>query len=121
MTVTRLTEQAKGIAVRVVSFPSWELFEQQTQAYRASVLPAGVPVLSIEAAGVFGWEKVITASNKSPFLSHKFISLSSLLTFRVHLRVSAALYSTLSTPTRTLACGPLVPVAQAQPYTTTLA
>lgn len=49
--------KSKGLAVRVVSCPSWELFDHQPVAYRASVLPAGVPVLSIEAASVFAWEK----------------------------------------------------------------
>ena len=34
---------AEGIAARVVSFPSWKLFEEQSPEYKASVLPAGVP------------------------------------------------------------------------------
>ena len=42
---------------RVVSFPSWDRFEQQEQAYRASVFPPGVPVLSIEAGSTFGWDR----------------------------------------------------------------
>ena len=48
---------ADGIKVRVVSFPSWELFEQQPQAYRLEVFPAGVPVVSCEASSTHGWAK----------------------------------------------------------------
>jgi transketolase len=46
-----------GIAARVVSFPSWDLFEAQDPLYRRSVFPVGVPVVSIEAASPFGWER----------------------------------------------------------------
>ncbi len=46
-----------GIRARVVSLPCWEWFEEQSDAYRASVLPQGVPVLSIEAGSVFGWDR----------------------------------------------------------------
>ncbi len=46
---------AAGVVAAVVSMPSWELFEAQDDAYRASVLPAGVPRLSVEAATTFGW------------------------------------------------------------------
>ena len=46
-----------GIGVRVVSLPSWELFEQQEEAYRASVLPPNVPKVSIEAGTTFGWAR----------------------------------------------------------------
>ena len=53
---------ADGIAARVVSMPSWELFEAQDEGYRAEVLPAGVPVLSVEAAATFGWSRWADAS-----------------------------------------------------------
>ncbi len=44
--------------VRVVSMPSWELFEQQDEPYRSSVLPPRSPVrLAMEAASPFGWER----------------------------------------------------------------
>src|SRR5437868_10841950 len=46
-----------GIATRVVSMPSWELFEEQDEAYRESVLPGDVPKLAVEAASPFGWER----------------------------------------------------------------
>ena len=47
----------ESIATRVVSFPSWELFESQSADYQASVLPSGVPKISIEAATTFGWQR----------------------------------------------------------------
>ena len=50
---------AEGVGVRVVSLPSWELFEKQDEAYRQSVMPAGVAKVSIEAATTFGWERWI--------------------------------------------------------------
>eukprot|EP01127_Copromyxa_protea_P001407 TRINITY_DN11409_c0_g1_i1.p1 TRINITY_DN11409_c0_g1~~TRINITY_DN11409_c0_g1_i1.p1 ORF type:complete len:673 (-),score=190.73 TRINITY_DN11409_c0_g1_i1:39-1796(-) len=48
--------------VRVVSFPCWELFDKNPLEYRLSVLPSGVPVLSVEAAATFGWDKYAHAS-----------------------------------------------------------
>ncbi|HXU14013.1 MAG TPA: transketolase [Terriglobales bacterium] len=51
---------AEGTRVRVVSLPSWELFEKQTQAYRDSVLPPDVRArVSVEAGSVFGWERYV--------------------------------------------------------------
>jgi transketolase len=50
-----LTDQ--GVAARVVSLPSWDRFEAQSVAFRDSVLPPGVPVLSVEAATTFGWAR----------------------------------------------------------------
>ena len=44
-----------GIAARVVSMPSWELFRAQDQRYRDEVLPARRPRLAVEAASSFGW------------------------------------------------------------------
>jgi transketolase len=52
-----------GVAARVVSMPSWELFEQQDQAYRDGVLPPGVTArVSVEAASVMGWDRYVGAS-----------------------------------------------------------
>jgi transketolase len=46
----------EGVKVRVVSLPSWELFEEQDEAYRESVLPKAVTKrLAVEAASSFGW------------------------------------------------------------------
>ena len=52
----RLAES--GTAVRLVSFPSWELFTEQDQAYRDSVLLPDVPVrLAVEAGVSQGWHR----------------------------------------------------------------
>jgi transketolase len=50
---------AEGIRARVVSFPSWKIFEEQTAEYKASVLPAGVPRLAVEAGATLGWWKYV--------------------------------------------------------------
>ena len=50
----------EGIAARVVSMPSWELFEQQDQAYRDSVLPPEVTArVSVEQGSVIGWDHYV--------------------------------------------------------------
>jgi len=52
--------QAEGIATRVVSLPCWELFEEQTQAYRDEVLPPVVTArLAIEAGVRQGWDRYV--------------------------------------------------------------
>ena len=49
---------AEGIETRVVSFPSWELFEKQDEAYKESVLPKNVTArLAVEAGATLGWER----------------------------------------------------------------
>lgn len=61
--VTLAIEGAKHLAaesgkrIAVASFPCFELFEAQSAEFRHSVLPEGVPVLSIEASAVRGWER----------------------------------------------------------------
>jgi len=50
---------AEGIAVRVVSMPSTTTFDRQPEAYRASVLPPGVPRLAVEAGVSDGWYKYV--------------------------------------------------------------
>lgn len=51
---------AEGIRSRVVSMPSWDIFEHQTQAYRDSVLPPGVTArVAVEQASTFGWERYV--------------------------------------------------------------
>jgi transketolase len=50
---------AEGIAARVVSFPSWRIFEEQSSEYKASVLPAGVPKIAVEAGATLGWWKYV--------------------------------------------------------------
>ena len=50
--------KAEGKKVRVVSMPSWELFEAQDEAYKDSVLPkVAKKRLSVEAGATFGWQK----------------------------------------------------------------
>jgi len=48
-----------GIRVRVVSMPSWKIFDEQSGEYRASVLPANVPKLAVEAGSPLGWWKYV--------------------------------------------------------------
>jgi transketolase len=58
--------QAEGIKARVVSMPSWELFESQDAAYKQSVLPSGVTArVSVEMAATFGWERYVGPQGKA--------------------------------------------------------
>ncbi len=51
---------AEGIKARVVSMPSWELFEQQSEEYQNKVLPSDIMArVSIEQSAKFGWEKYV--------------------------------------------------------------
>jgi transketolase len=57
----RLTRE--GIAARVVSMPSWELFEQQPERYRDSVLPPDIKArVAVEAAAPIGWDRYVGMS-----------------------------------------------------------
>ncbi|WP_349971661.1 transketolase [Pseudomonas caspiana] len=52
--------KAQGVAARVVSMPSWELFEDQDQAYRHSVFPPSVTArVAVEQAGPLGWDRYV--------------------------------------------------------------
>jgi transketolase len=54
--------EQEGIPARVVSFPSWELFADQEESYRESVLPGAVTArLAVEAGASQGWEKWVGA------------------------------------------------------------
>jgi transketolase len=54
---------AEDIRARVVSMPSWDIFEKQTQEYRDSVLPPAVKArVAIEQASTFGWERYVGGS-----------------------------------------------------------
>jgi transketolase len=56
---------ADGVRSRVVSMPSWDIFEMQPQAYRDSVLPPGVTArVAIEQASAFGWERYVGSRGK---------------------------------------------------------
>lgn len=54
----------QGLDIRVVSMPSWDLFEDQTCDYRLSVLPNDVPKISVEALSTFGWDKYTYGGEK---------------------------------------------------------
>ena len=52
--------QEKGIDARVISMPSWEVFEEQSDKYKESVIPSAVRSrVAVEAAGDFGWYKYV--------------------------------------------------------------
>jgi transketolase len=52
--------QDEGIRTRVVSFPSWELFEKQSMEYRELVLPSDIKLrLAVEAGIEQGWQKYV--------------------------------------------------------------
>jgi transketolase len=54
------TLKQQGVEARVISMPSWELFEEQDEAYRESVLPASIRArVSVEKASRFGWERYV--------------------------------------------------------------
>ena len=47
----------EGIPTRVVSLPSWDLFEESGVEYREQVLPPGLPSLAVEAGATLGWHR----------------------------------------------------------------
>jgi transketolase len=56
---------AEGVRSRVVSMPSWEVFEHQTQAYQDSILLPDVTVrVAVEQASTFGWERYVGKSGR---------------------------------------------------------
>ena len=64
--------KAEGVKARVVSMPSWELFEEQDAAYKESVLPTEVTArVSVEMAATFGWERY-TGSKGRNIGMHRF-------------------------------------------------
>jgi transketolase len=54
--------EARGIPARVISMPSWELFEEQDAGYRSGIIRTGVPRLAVEAAAALGWERYASAA-----------------------------------------------------------
>ena len=59
------TLNSEGIHSRVVSMPSWDIFEHQTQEYRDSVLPPAVQArISVEQASTFGWERYVGTNGR---------------------------------------------------------
>ncbi|WP_193550797.1 transketolase [Salicibibacter kimchii] len=59
----KLSEE--GIAIRVISMPSRELFETQAKAYRRSVIDNAIPTVTLEAAATFGWERYAGEGGKT--------------------------------------------------------
>jgi Transketolase len=56
----------EGVRARVVSMPSWELFDDQNKDYRESVLPPQVRArVSVEVASDFGWSKYTGSEGRS--------------------------------------------------------
>lgn len=55
--------EAEGIPTRVVSLPEWKTFDEQPEEYKLSVLPDGIPALSVEVMSTHGWEKYAHASH----------------------------------------------------------
>jgi transketolase len=56
---------AEGIKARVVSMPSWYLFEKQDDSYKESVLPAAITArVSVEMAATFGWDRYVGPKGK---------------------------------------------------------
>lgn len=57
--------EEKGIGVRVVSMPSWQLFEEQTEEYKETVLPKSIDKrLAVEAGSSLGWHKYVGIDGK---------------------------------------------------------
>ena len=57
--------EAEGIAARLVSMPSWELFDEQSPEYREQVLPSGISArIAIEAGVTLGWERYVGMQGK---------------------------------------------------------
>jgi transketolase len=57
--------EAEGIRSRIVSMPSWDIFEDQPQSYRDSVLPPGLTArVAVEQGSVLGWERYVGAAGR---------------------------------------------------------
>jgi transketolase len=57
--------EAGGVPVRVVDFPSWELFDAQDETWRNRVLPRNIPKVSVEAGRTLGWERYVGSDGRS--------------------------------------------------------
>jgi transketolase len=58
--------KAEGVQARVVSMPSWDLFERQDQAYKDAVLPPEITArVSVEQASTVGWERYVGLTGES--------------------------------------------------------
>ena len=110
---------ADGIKARVVSLPSWEIFDEQDETYRNSVLPPDVPArVSVELASTFGWHRFVgpqgTAIGMTSFgASAPLKELQKKFGFTVETVVSAARDQMRRHRTQAAAAG--VPIAQPVP------
>lgn len=59
---TQLEE--KGISTRVVSMPSWALFDEQSEEYKNTVLPKGSKIIAVEAGSTLGWHKYVGSEGR---------------------------------------------------------
>ena len=65
------TLHEKGVSVRVVSMPSWELFERQPEAYQNRVLPAAVKTrVAVEAGIIQGWHRYLGEKGEFVGIDH---------------------------------------------------
>jgi transketolase len=56
---------SQGIRSRVVSMPSWDIFEHQPQSYRESVLPAEIKArIAVEQGSALGWDRYVGAAGR---------------------------------------------------------
>jgi transketolase len=51
--------KSEGIEVRIISMPSWKIFEEQSEEYKASIFPDHLPKLAVEAGSPLGWWKYV--------------------------------------------------------------
>ena len=72
----RDTLEKKGIGTRVISLPSWELFEEQEEKYKKRILPKGTVRIAIEAGVKLGWEKWLYKNGGSQ-IKTSFVGMSS--------------------------------------------
>jgi transketolase len=70
ITAAQKTLEERGIRTRIVSMPSWELFDAQTNDYRQSVLPSGAKKLAVEAGSSLGWHKYVGSHGDIIALDH---------------------------------------------------
>ena len=62
--------EAEGTPTRVVSIPCVELFQKQPEAYRASLFPAGVKTVVVEAGSTLGWKSILGADTLAIGIDH---------------------------------------------------
>ncbi len=62
--------EKEGIKARLVSLPSWNIFQQQPEDYRQKVIPADIPILAIEAGATLGWVSYVGPSVSAIGVNH---------------------------------------------------